>query len=158
MAPVTMGFNARLDYKNWDFGFNMRANIGNYVFNDTECGFRNVGTSSIMEAVSGTYLNNRLLSALDYGWTTYDTYSTLSDRWVQNASFLKLDNITLGYSFSGLAKTSSYEGFGGRVYATVNNVFCITKYKGIDPEVFGGIDNNVYPRPFSFLVGLSLNF
>lgn len=158
MAPVTMGFNARLDYKNWDFGFNMRANIGNYVFNDTECGFRNVGPSSIMEAVSGTYLNNRLKSAVDYGWQTYDIYSTLSDRWVQNGSFLKLDNITLGYSFSGLAKTSSYEGFGGRVYATVNNVFCITKYKGIDPEVFGGIDNNVYPRPFSFLVGLSLNF
>ncbi|MBQ0069361.1 MAG: TonB-dependent receptor [Bacteroidales bacterium] len=157
-APVAMGFNARLDYKNFDFGFNMRANIGNYVFNDTECGFRNVGPNSILESVSGNYLNNRLKSALDYGWTTYDTYSTLSDRWVQNASFLKMDNITLGYSFSGLAKTSSYSGIGGRVYATVNNVFCITKYKGIDPEVFGGIDNNLYPRPFSFLVGLSLNF
>ncbi|MCQ2288431.1 MAG: SusC/RagA family TonB-linked outer membrane protein, partial [Muribaculaceae bacterium] len=158
MAPVSMGFNVRLDYKNWDFGFNMRANLGNYVFNDTECGFRNVGPASILENVSGTYLNNRLKSAVDYGWQTYDVYSTLSDRWVQNGSFLKMDNITLGYSFNGLAKTSSYNGIGGRVYATVNNVFCITKYNGIDPEVFGGIDNNVYPRPFSFLVGLNLNF
>ena len=157
-APVAMGFNARLDYKNFDFGFNMRANIGNYVFNDTECGFRNVGPSSILESVSGNYLNNRLKSAVDYGWTTYDTYSTLSDSWVQNASFLKMDNITIGYSFYNIDKDDKYEGFNGRVYATVNNVFCITKYKGIDPEVFGGIDNNLYPRPFSFLVGLSLNF
>ena len=157
-APVTMGLSARLDYKNWDFGFNMRSNIGNYVFNDTECGFRNVGQSSVCENVSGTYLNNRLVSALAYGWTTYDNYSTLSDRWVQNASFLKMDNITLGYSFSGLFKGNSYNGIGGRVFATVNNVFCITKYKGIDPEVFGGIDNNLYPRPFSFIMGLSLNF
>ncbi|MBQ0119493.1 MAG: TonB-dependent receptor [Bacteroidales bacterium] len=158
MAPVSMGFNARLDYKNWDFGFNMRANLGNYVFNDTECGFRNVGPASILESVSGNYLNNRLSSAINYGWQTYDTYSTLSDRWVQNGSFLKMDNITLGYSFNNLFKGNSYEGVGGRVYATVNNVFCITKYKGIDPEVFGGIDNNLYPRPFSFIVGLSLNF
>jgi len=157
-APVTMGFNARLDYKNWDFGFNMRASIGNYVFNDTECGFRNVGTSAILESVSGNYLNNRLKSAVDYGWQTYDTYATLSDRWVQNASFLKMDNITLGYSFNGLFKGASYQGIGGRVYTTVNNVFCITKYKGLDPEVYGGIDNNLYPRPFSFIVGLSLNF
>ncbi len=157
-APVTMGFNARFDYKNWDFGFNMRASIGNYVFNDTECGFRNVGTAAIFESVSGNYFNNRLKSAVDYGWTTYDTYSTLSDRWVQNASFLKMDNITVGYSFSGLAKTQSYDGISGRVYATANNVFCITKYNGIDPEVYGGIDNNLYPRPLSFVLGLSLNF
>ena len=157
-APVTMGFNARLDYKNWDFGFNMRANIGNYVFNDTECGFRNVGTAAVLESVSGNYLNNRTPYARSIGWTTYDTYSTLSDRWVQNGSFLKMDNITIGYSFSGLAKTSTYGGIAGRIYATVNNVFCITKYKGLDPEVFGGVDNNLYPRPFSAVVGLSLNF
>lgn len=157
-APVTMGFNARLDYKNWDLGFNMRASIGNYVYNDTQCGNRNVGEAAVMESVSGLYLNNRLTSQIPFGWTTYDTYTALSDRWVNNASFLKMDNITLGYSFDGIAKTQSYNGIGGRVYATVNNVFCVTKYKGIDPEVFSGIDNNLYPRPFSFIVGLSLNF
>ena len=82
----------------------------------------------------------------------------MSDRWVQNGSFLKCDNITLGYSFGGLFKSGNWDGMGGRVYATASNVFTITKYKGIDPEVFGGIDNNIYPRPFSFILGLTLNF
>lgn len=157
-APVTMGFNARLDYKNWDFGFNLRASLGNYVFNDAMCGYRNVSTAALFESVSGNYFNNRPKEAAAYGWQTYDTYSTLSDRWVQNASFLKLDNVTVGYSFQNLFKSGSYEGIGGRFYATVNNVLTLTKYKGIDPEVFGGIDNSVYPRPFSLILGLSLSF
>ena len=73
---------------------------------------------------------------------------------MQNASFLKCDNITLGYSFDDLFGTK----LSGRVYATASNVFTITDYKGIDPEVDGGIDNNIYPRPFTGLVGLTLNF
>ena len=85
-------------------------------------------------------------------WQTYD--NVLSDYFVQNASFLKCDNITLGYSFEKLFGAN----IGGRVFATASNVFTITKYKGIDPEVGGGIDNSLYPRPFSALVGLSLNF
>ena len=157
-APVTMGFNARLDYKNWDFGFNLRASLGNYIFNDRMCDYRNVGTASLFESVSGNYFNNRPVYSIETGWTTNNVYSALSDRWVQNASFLKLDNITVGYSFQNLFKSGSYEGIGGRVYATVNNVLCITKYDGIDPEVFGGIDNSVYPRPFSIVAGLSLSF
>ncbi|MDO4511375.1 MAG: TonB-dependent receptor [Bacteroidales bacterium] len=158
IAPVTMGFNARLDYKNWDFGFNLRANLGNYVFNDRMCDYRNVSTNSLFESVSGNYFNNRPKYSVEYGWQTNDTYSTLSDRWVQNASFLKIDNITVGYSFQNLFKSGNYQGIGGRFYATVNNVLTLTKYKGIDPEVFGGIDNSVYPRPFSLILGLSLAF
>ena len=77
----------------------------------------------------------------------------MSDYFVQNASFLKCDNITLGYSFDKLFGTLS-----GRVYATVQNVFTITDYKGLDPEVGGGIDNNIYPRPLVSMLGLSLNF
>ena len=157
-APWTMGFNARLDYKNWDFGFNLRANLGNYVFNDRMSDYYNVGTSSLFESVSGNYFNNRPKYSVEYGWNAYDASSYLSDRWVQNASFLKLDNITVGYSFQNLFKCGSYDGIAGRLYATVNNVFTITKYKGIDPEVFGGIDNSVYPRPFSMVLGLSLSF
>ena len=69
----------------------------------------------------------------------------------------RIDN-TLGYSFDKLFKTSSYKGLSGRIYGTVNNVLTITKYNGIDPEVGSGVDNNIYPRPFSALLGLSLNF
>jgi iron complex outermembrane receptor protein len=77
---------------------------------------------------------------------------------VQNGSFLKCDNITLGYSFADLFRAGNWRGVSGRVYATASNVFTITKYDGIDPEVFGGIDNNIYPRPISFILGLNLNF
>ncbi|MBR1882332.1 MAG: TonB-dependent receptor [Muribaculaceae bacterium] len=158
MAPVTMGLASRLEWKNWDFGMSFRASIGNYVFNDVMNSYHNVGTAAVLGTVSGLYLNNRPVDAIPYGWSTYYEVGTLSDRWVQNGSFLKCDNITLGYSFTDLFKTGSWNGFAGRVYATASNVFCITKYKGIDPEVFGGIDNNIYPRPFSAVVGLSLNF
>lgn len=156
MAPVTMGFASRLEYKNWDFGFNLRASIGNYVYNDLMAGASNVGPGEVLTATN--YLANRPKYVLEANWHTYEQSGIMSDRWVQNGSFLKCDNITLGYSFSGLFNRGSYEGVAGRVYATASNVFTITKYKGIDPEVFGGIDNNLYPRPFSFIMGLSLNF
>ncbi|EGN55828.1 TonB-dependent receptor SusC [Hallella multisaccharivorax DSM 17128] len=158
VAPVTMGLGSRLEYKNWDLGMNFRASIGNYVFNDLAAGMANVSNTAIAQTVNGAFLQNRLLSSVGDNWQSYGVTAVLSDRWVQNASFLKCDNITLGYSFDNLFKTGSYHGLAGRVYGTVNNVFTITKYKGIDPEVYGGIDNNVYPRPISFIVGLSLNF
>ena len=78
----------------------------------------------------------------------------LSDYFVQNASFMKCDNITLGYSFKKLFGAP----ISGRAYAAVQNVFTITKYKGLDPEVENGLDNNIYPRPLTTLIGLSLNF
>lgn len=84
--------------------------------------------------------------------------SYMSDYFVRNASFLRCDNITFGYTFAKLMKTRSYNGFGGRVYATVQNPFVITKYKGLDPEVKGGIDANPYPRAMTFLMGLNLQF
>ncbi len=77
-----------------------------------------------------------------------------SDYFIQNASFLKCDNITLGYSFDRIGKWT----INGRVYATAQNVFTITNYKGIDPEVSGGYDSAIYPRPFTGILGLSLNF
>ena len=151
MAPWMLGFSSRLEYKNWDFGFNLRASIGNYVFNDQEAGASNVSKAALWN----NYLTNRPKNVLEKSWQTY-SYVT-SDYFVQNGSFLKCDNITLGYSFDKLLKTQSFNGLNGRVYVTANNVFCITKYKGIDPEVFRGIDNNMYPRPFSVQLGLNLN-
>ena len=67
-------------------------------------------------------------------------------------------NITLGYSFKDLFKTSAYKGIGGRIYATAQNPFIITKYEGLDPEVKSGIDSNPYPRAFTFLLGVNLQF
>lgn len=156
VAPVTMGLSSRLEYKNWDFGFTLRASIGNYIFNDFMAGSSNVGQAAVYD--NSGYLTNRPLLNLPANWQTYDLTSTLSDRWVQNASFLKCDNITLGYSFDNVFKAGRWNGISGRLYATASNVFTITKYDGIDPEVFGGIDNKVYPRPFSVIVGLNLNF
>ena len=71
---------------------------------------------------------------------------------------MKLDNITLGYSFDNLFKGANYKGLSGRIYVTASNVATITKYDGTDPEVFGGIDNTIYPRPFSMTMGLNINF
>ena len=157
MAPVTMGLSSRLEYKSWDFGFTLRASLGNYVFNNLMSGNVNMSAAEIYSGGNNFY-GNRPVAALDYNWQTYDLEAKLSDHWVQNGSFLKCDNITLGYSFDSLFKCGNYKGIGGRVYATASNVFCITKYDGIDPEVFGGIDNNLYPRPISFILGLNLNF
>ena len=104
------------------------------------------------------YLGNRPVDAVALGLNNVLTEQVFSDFFVENASFLKMDNITLGYSFDGLFKSGNYSGVSGRVYATVQNVFTITKYSGIDPEVNGGIDNSLYPRPFTTVIGLTLNF
>ncbi len=152
-APWTAGFSSRLQYKNWDFGFSLRASFDNYVFNDTQAGYVNVDKRYDS---SFNYLQNITPSALANKWQTYD--KVLTDYFVQNASFLKCDNITLGYSFENLFKADGYKGLAGRVYLAATNVFTITNYDGIDPEVSGGIDNYIYPRPFTLQLGLNLNF
>ena len=151
-APVTMGLSTRVEYKNWDLGMSFRASFDNYVYNNNEQGMANGNPTEVWKS-SLLYMNNYTYEAVDRNWQTYQITSQLSDYYVHNASFLKCDNITLGYSFSNL-----FNSLGGRVYATVNNVFTITKYKGLDPEVANGFDSNMYPRPFSVIFGLNLNF
>ncbi len=155
-APVTMGFASRFEYRNWDLGFALRASLGNYVYNDAFASTSNMSNSEIY--VKSKFLVNRPADVVADNWLSSETTSTQTDYWVQNASFLKMDNVTLGYSFANLLKQGSWNGITGRIYGTVNNVFCLTKYKGLDPEVFNGIDNNLYPRPISFILGLNLNF
>ncbi len=162
MAPVTMGLSSRLEYKNWDLGFSLRGSIGNYVYNDMIAGSSNVSTGEVW-ALS-TFLSNRPKAVLEKNWQSYDW--VLSDYFIEDASFLKVDNITLGYSFTNLFggifvrdfTPSETRGIDGRVYLTASNVWCLTKYSGLDPEVFGGIDNNLYPRPFTLMAGITLNF
>ncbi|WP_455081246.1 SusC/RagA family TonB-linked outer membrane protein [Prevotella melaninogenica] len=155
-APVTMGFASRFEYRNWDLGFALRASLGNYVYNDAFASTSNMSNSEIY--VKSKFLVNRPTDVVADNWLSTETTSIQTDYWVQNASFLKMDNVTLGYSFANLLKRGSWNGITGRIYGTVNNVFCLTKYKGLDPEVFNGIDNNLYPRPISFILGLNLNF
>ena len=151
-APWNGGFALKVAYKNWDLGTNFRFSLGNYIYNGIESGKAN---SAVLSNPKGYYEN----STIDYvalGWTSYN-YS-LSDYFVQNASFLKCDNITLGYNFENLFKTGNYKGLSGRIYGSCTNVFTITKYKGLDPEQTSGIETSVYPRSRTFLLGLSLNF
>lgn len=156
IAPlVTMGLSSRMEWKNWDLGFALRASLGNYVYNGVEAN-ANLSKSAIW--AQSAYISNRPTAVLERGWQTDQLWAKQSDYYVQNASFLKCDNITLGYTFADLFKTGNWHGLSGRLYGTVANVFTITKYSGLDPEVASGLDGNVYPRPISFIVGLNLNF
>ena len=147
-APYTAGLSSRLQYKNVDFGFSLRASFDNYVYWDRQAGYSNIAKRYDS---SFNYLQNVTPVAVANGWSTYD--KVITDYFIHNASFLKCDNITLGYSF----KTWD-EYLKGRVYISATNVFTITKYDGIDPEVSGGIDNGIYPRPFTVQMGVNLNF
>lgn len=153
-ADVTMGLANKFIYKNWDLGFTMRASLGNYVYNNVLSGSMNVGKGSIY---SLSYLSNKLLDGVALGFDSTGNES-FSDLFVQNASFLKMDNITLGYSFANLFHNGKYNGVSGRVYGTVQNVFTVTNYKGLDPEVANGFDDSMYPRPFQIIFGVNLNF
>lgn len=149
-APdVTMGFNSKWTYRNWDFGFNGRVSIGNYVYNSTAANGANLSLDAIYS--NSLFLSNKPSSAL---YTDFRSKQSLSDYYVQNASFLKIDNITLGYTVDKFLMRSA----SARFYATVQNPIVITKYDGLDPEVFNGIDYNLYPRPTTFLIGVNMNF
>ncbi len=150
-ANVLMGLTSKLIYKHWDFSFSLRASLGNYNYNAVEISNSNLSTSSLY---SGSAFHNRPIMSLAKNWQTDNVMEGVSDYAIQNASFLKCDNITLGYSFDSVGKLR----VGGRIYGTVQNVFTITDYKGLDPEVSGGYDSNIYPRPIVAILGLSLNF
>lgn len=143
---VTFGLSSRYEYKNWDASFSARASLGNYVYN-------NVASNNAL--VSQIFSNGFLTNPTDFVFDTNFTNAQYrSDHYVENASFIRLDNISVGYRFEDLFDAVS----SLRVSATVQNVFTITEYSGQDPEIFGGIDNNLYPRPRSFVLGLNLNF
>ena len=154
-APdVIMGLTTKFIYKNWDFSAAFHASIGNYVYYDFLSDKANL--SLIWEKGAFTNTTADAVNLGFWGKTIYQTQQ--SDYFVRNASYLKCTNMTLGYSFPALIKAGSEKICSGRIYFTVQNPFIITKYKGIDPEIQGGIDNGRYPRPISFQLGLNLNF
>lgn len=143
---VTFTWNNTVNYKNWDFGISLRANLGNYVYNNPR--YEHVRLDGV-----STYMLNNLMRD-EYLFKTTDSNLKLSDYFVENASFIRCDNITVGYTFPELINKS----LKLRLFGAVQNPFVITKYKGVDPEVFSGIDNNLYPRPITCTLGVVATF
>lgn len=141
-----LGFNTRFNYKNWDLSISGHGAFGNYVYNY-------IAANQYVQQVysdQGSY-SNILRSTRDLGFQAQQLYS---DIWLENASFFRFDNITLGYTFKKLWGS----GTSLRLTASVSNLATITGYSGIDPELSSGIDQSVYPRPRTYTVGINLNF
>lgn len=146
---VVLGFASNMNYKNLDLSFNLRASIGNRVYNQV-----NAGNAQYSNLKTGSVAVNIPTSVLSTGFTSLSDQIAVSDLYIENASFLRMDNITLGYSFP-----KWLEGKASlRLHAGVQNVFVLTKYSGLDPEVTNGIDNTIYPRQRQFLVGANVKF
>tara|TARA_R110001632_G_scaffold2297_14_gene10120 strand:+ start:4461 stop:7346 length:2886 start_codon:yes stop_codon:yes gene_type:complete len=145
---VTFGFQSSFDYEGFDLAFNLRASIGNYVYNNVNSSNSQLALlqdQSVLGNVPTSVLNTNFINTSDV---------IISDIYVENGSFLKMDNITLGYTMK-----NPFKGFKSiRFWTGVQNVFIITDYSGIDPEVFGGIDNTIYPRARTFLFGTNIKF
>ena len=141
-----MGFNTSFRYKQWTLNTSLRASLGNYMYNN-------------IYSDAGNYTqvlnpNNFLMNTVrNIKNTDFYNQALFSDYYIQNASFLKMDYVSLAYDFGKIAKNMNL-----RANFTVQNVFTITKYDGVDPEISGGIDNNFYPSPRTFILGLNLNF
>ena len=139
-ADVNIGFNTEVSYKKWTLSASLRSSLGNYVYN-------NIASNTEMKADMWTnsFICNRVSTA---PYTNFNQAQYRSDYYVQNASYLKLDKVTLAYNITDWV----------RVNFTAQNIFTITNYDGVDPEVGNGIDNNMYPRPRNFILGASFNF
>jgi TonB-dependent starch-binding outer membrane protein SusC len=140
---VLLGFTSNMTYKSWDMAFTLRASFGNYVYNNL------ASSSGYYQRLTDVVTNNVHASVLD---TNFKTRQLFSDYYVQNASFLKLDNITLGYNFNKFS-------FGKvRAYVTAQNLLTLSPYEGIEPELFNGIENSPYPRSMTLTVGVNATF
>jgi len=140
-----IGATTSATYGNWSFSTVVRANIGNYMYNNM---FSGTGT---FQPNSQLYLGNVHRNYLETGFAVPQYWS---DYYVDNASFVRMDNFTIGYDFGKAVKGIS----NLRANAGVQNAFVITKYQGLDPEIAGGIDNNFYPRPRIFTLGFNVEF
>ena len=146
MPDWIMGFSFNLRYKKFTLTSSLRANIGNYVFNGSAM---NTGALNRM-SYGSTQINNLSSSFLD---TKFAERQLFSDYYLENASFLKMDNISLSYNFGRITKV-----FGLNATFGIQNVFTATKYSGVDPEIENGIENNFYPRARTFSLSLGFDF
>ena len=147
------GIGSQFTYKNWDFGFNAHGSVGGYALNRIKM---NTATS-YSDDYTKSYLNNLSPYCMETGWTaTISEQQKYSDMFLENTTFFRMDDINVGYTFDKI------KNWGGkiRVAASVQNVFTITKYSGLDPEltVADGVDNNLIPRPRLYTLRLNINF
>jgi TonB-linked SusC/RagA family outer membrane protein len=147
-ADFWFGLNSRVDFYNFQFSFSGRANFGNYVYNNISS---NDGVWERLYRPEGPYLSN--VSNYVYQ-TNFQSPEYLSDYYIQDASFFKMDYISLSYIFRSIGGSR----VNLRISGTVNNAFTITNYEGLDPELSNGIDNNIYPRPRAYVLGVNLQF
>lgn len=146
VAPlVTLGFTSNVTYKKVNLGFTLRSFLGNYVYNSTAAANANFSNAN----TSLGFVSNLPADVLNTRFTTNTPFD--SDYYVQNASFLRCENIIAGYNVGHIFGETTL-----RLSASVQNVFLITKYAGVDPEVPGGIDRNFYPRTRTYTFGLAL--
>ena len=151
-ADWFLGLSLNYQYKNWSFGLSMRSEIGGYIYNNIH------SNSGTFQSVNGTqgFLNN--ISSLYYEDETQKiaTNQLLSDRYLERADFLRLDYFNVSYNFGKLKAFNNKVGMNATF--VVNNIFVFTNYSGLDPEIGGGIDNNIYPRPRMYSLNLSFDF
>lgn len=147
-ADIIMGFTETIKWKSWDLTATARASLGNYAYN-------NVASNSVLNQAWNSFeiLNNIHSDYLSTGFENLTENSLLSDHYIQEASFFKIDNITLGYTIPDFLGECNL-----RIYGSLQNVATFTNYDGIDPEIYGGIDNNFYPRPRTGVFGINIDF
>ncbi len=148
------GFNCNFSYKNWDLAATFRGQLGGQIYNVNRLKYG--ALESALDQRDSSYLNNVLnftSGAANPLFVNYNGNAALSDYLLEDATFLRCDNVSLSYKFNKVFKDSSL-----RVSGTVNNLFLITDYSGQDPETFNAFDENFYPRPMTFTLGLSLDF
>ena len=150
-ADFTFGFQSSIDYKNFDMSFNLRASLGNYVYNNVNSAsaqYDLLQDNAVLGNIPTSVLNTNFNSTSDV---------IISDIYLENASFLRMDNVTLGYTFDRPIKKFASNSI--RLWAGMQNVFTLTNYSGLDPELASnGIDNTNYPRPRTFLIGANIKF
>ena len=149
----TFGFGINFNYKQWDFSSSFRGQLGGQVYNARKLTSGWVDRSIPTNSNSLSNVLDFYNGAADIQFQNYNGNATFSDYFLEDATFLRCENIVLGYRFNKFYKNSSM-----RVYGAINNPFILTKYTGQDPENFGAIDNNFYPRPTSFTFGLNFDF
>ncbi|NVJ88833.1 MAG: TonB-dependent receptor [Flavobacteriaceae bacterium] len=151
LPDLQFGFQSSFNYKNFDLAFNLRASIGNYVYNNVNSSgaqYQLLQDNAVPGNLPTSVLNTNFINTSDV---------ITSDIYLENGSFLRMDNITLGYTFNKPIKKYSTNSI--RIWAGMQNVFLLTNYSGLDPELAGnGIDNSSYPRPRTFLVGANIKF
>ncbi|MDC0553876.1 SusC/RagA family TonB-linked outer membrane protein [Flavobacteriaceae bacterium] len=146
-ADVLMGLSASITYKDFDLSMASRASLGNYSSN------RMAAASNENQIWNLGRLSNVHTSYLDTGFLYFSDKNGVSDHYIQNASFFKLDNVTLGWTVDNVIDNNPM-----RLYISADNLLTITEYDGVDPEITGGIDSNFYPRSRAIALGLDINF